>query len=178
MNMYIERHLESEISSDTHRAIQALRNSCFIEHAVPRSYGKQLPHFRILASDDQELVGHVGVDHRVMRFGDQVCSVFGVVDLCVAEDMRGKGIGGALLSRIEEYARRGRIDVMFLLCYKPELYLSQGFRRLDAECNYLGIDEHKNLGVLSEHLSGEIMIKSFGMDQLPTGPIDFLGYMF
>ena len=176
--MVIERRLESEISSDTHRAIQALRNSCFVEHQVSRSYGKQLPHFRILASDQDDLVGHVGVDHRVMRFDDQVCSVFGVVDLCVAEGMRGKGIGGALISSVEEYARKGRIDAMFLLCYRPELYLRHGFKSLDAQCNWLGIDEHKNLGVLSEYIAGAIMIKSLGMDRLPTGPIDFLGYMF
>ena len=176
--MHIERLLEYEISPDTHRAIQALRNSCFVEHQVSRSYGKQLPHFRILASEGQELVGHVGVDHRVMRFDEQVYSVFGVVDLCVAEDMRGKGIGGALLLKIEEYARKGGIDVLFLLCYRPDLYLRHSFQGLDAECNWLGIDEHKNLGMLSENLSGAIMMKPLGMDRLPAGPIDFLGYMF
>ena len=38
--------------------------------------------------------------------------------------------------------------------------------------------EHKNLGVMEENISGEMMIKLIGIDELPTGPIDFLGHMF
>ena len=70
------------------------------------------------------------------------------------------------------------IHVLVLLAHSPELYLKNGYCGIDAKCRWLGIDEHKNLGVLEENISGEIMVKLIGIDDLPTGPIDFLGYMF
>lgn len=178
MTIQIKRYVEHEISSNLHSSIETLRNSCFPDHQQPRSYGKQFPHFRILAFTDERLVGHLGVDHRAMRFGDQVYSIFGVVDLCVADDKRGCGIGGRLLSNLEECANKAEIDVLLLLAHRPELYLKNGFRGIDTECSWLGIDEHKNLGVMEESISGEMMIKLVRINELPTGPIDFLGYMF
>jgi len=176
--MELKRYLEHQIPADLHSSIRNLRNSSFPEDQHPRSYGKQFPHFRILAFADERLVGHLGVDHRAMRFGEQVYSIFGVVDLCVAEDKQGCGIGGALLSQLEEIAHNGGIDALVLLAKRTELYLKNGFCRIDAECSWLGIDEHKNLGVMGENIRGEIMMKLIRINQLPTGPIDFLGYMF
>ena len=176
--MQIKRYLEHEISGDLHFSIEALRNSCFPDHQQPRSYGKQFPHFRILAFVDDQLVGHVGVDHRAMRFCEQIISIFGVIDLCVAEDMRGRGIGGRLLSELDKFANKGNIDALALLADRPELYLNHGYHCIDAECTWLGIDDHKILGVMEEYISGELMIKLIGIDESPTGPIDFLGYMF
>ncbi len=178
MTMEIRRYLEHEISSDLHSSIEALRNSCFPEHQEPRSYGKQFPHFRILAFVEGRLAGHLGVDHRAMRFGDRAYSIFGVIDLCVAEDERDRGIGTTLLSDLEECARKGGVDLLVLLAHRHELYLKTGFRGIDAECMWLGIDEHRNLGVIKENVSGELMVKLIGIDELPAGPVDFLGYMF
>ncbi len=176
--MQLKRYLEHEIPIDLHSSIQNLRNSSFPEDQCPRSYGKQFPHFRILAFAEERLVGHLGVDHRAMRFGDQVYSIFGVVDLCVAGDKQGCGIGGTLLSKLEEFAKNGGIDAIVLLAKRTELYLKNGFRVIDAECSWLGLDEHKNLGVLKENISGEIMMKLIRIKEWPAGPIDFLGYMF
>ena len=178
MTIRIERYIEHEISRELHSSIGSLRNDCFPEHQVPRSYGKQFPHFRFLAFADERLVGHLGVDHRAMRFGEQIYSVFGVIDLCVAEDKRGCGIGGRLLSRLEEEANEGDVDALVLMAYQPDLYLKNGFVGIDVECSRLGIDEHKNVGVIEEKITGEMMIKLIRNDELPTGPIDFLGYMF
>ena len=178
MTIQIRRYLEHEISQHLHSTIKSLRNDCFPEHRVPRSYGKQFPHFRFLAFADEQLVGNLGVDHRAMRFGEQIYSVFGVVDLCVAEDKRGCGIGGRLLSSLEENANEGDVDALILGAHQPDLYLNHGFVGIDADCSWLGIDEHKSLGVIEEKISGELMIKLIGIEESPTGPIDFLGYMF
>ena len=176
--MRVEQYVEYEISSDLHSSIEILRNSCFPKHRQPRSYGKQFPHFRFLAFVDDRLVGHLGVDHRAMRFGDRVFSIFGVIDLCVAEDERSHGIAGTLLASLEDHAKRGKIDLLVLLADRPELYCKNGFHRIDAECRWLGIDDHQNMGIIEEHLSGELMIKLIGIDEMPTSPIDFLGYLF
>ena len=178
MAMQIERYIEHEITSDLHAAIEALRNSCFPEHRQTRSYGKQLPHFRLLAYLNDQLVGHLGIDHRVMRFGDQVCRVFGVIDLCVAEGSRNGGIASGLLSELEKSARAGDIDVLVLMANDHRLYLKHGFVELAATCRWLRIDEHRNLGVVEEEISDELMVKLIGLDAVPEGPIDFLGYLF
>lgn len=176
--MRVERYVEYEISSDLHSSIEILRNSCFREHQQSRSYGKQFPHFRFLAFVDDRLVGHLGVDHRAIRFGNKVCSIFGVIDLCVVEDERSRGIAGTLLAHLEDHARRGEIDALVLLAERPELYSKNGFHGIDAECCWLGIDDHQNLGIIEENLSGELMVKRIGINEIPGGPIDFLGYLF
>lgn len=176
--MRIERYIEHEISADVHASIESLRNSCFPDHKQARSYGKQLPHFRVLAFSNDQLVGHLGVDHRSMRFGDQVYSVFGVIDLCVAEDSRNCGIGSRLISELEERARAAGIDLFVLLAKDHSLYSKRGFLELDAECHWLRIDDHTNLGVGEENIANELMVKLIGLDTMPEGPVDFLGYMF
>lgn len=178
MALKVQQISEHEISCELHAEIRDLRNASFPGHEENRSYGKQFPHFRLLAFSGDKLVGQVGVDHRAMRFNDQVLSVFGVIDLCVAKEERGQGTGTRLLAGIEEIARESGGDVLLLLAHKPELYLKCGFVPIDAWCHWLRIDDHKNHGVAREEIVGELMIKSLVPGLRIEGPIDFLGYLF
>jgi len=144
---------------------------------VPRSYGKQLPHIRFLAHDADQVIGHLGVDHRVMRFGHRIHSVFGLIDLCVAEDRRHQGIGSALINAATECATGAGIDLLLLIAHNPRVYARNGFIGLDAKCSWLRIDEHTNYGVAVEQICNELMFKPLSGNLNLSGPIDFLGYM-
>jgi hypothetical protein len=59
--MQIKRYIEHELAPEALSSIQKLRNACFPDDQAPRSYFKQLPHFRMLAEDGDQIIGHVGI---------------------------------------------------------------------------------------------------------------------
>ncbi len=176
--MRIEWIAEHQISSDLHDQITSLRNACFPDGQLSRSYFKQLPHFRILAFDGDLLVGHVGVDHRMMNFGGNPSRVFGAIDVCVNAQHRGRGIAGKLISRLEAEAVASEADLLALIADDHRVYLRSGFQPLDAECEWMAIDEHRNHGILKESLAGELMVKPLKEGLQLQGPVDWLGYLY
>ena len=177
--MEIRRTIEFKISKDTHRKITNLRNSCFpVKNRKPRSYYKQLPHFRYLAASQDALVAHMGVDYRVISVGDFVFSIFGVIDLCVAPGYRQQGIASKLLSLLTSLARESQVDFLFAVVDSDRLYSKNGFQTVSNYCSWLRIDEHKNYGVAVEKIEHEFMVKQIGDKLWIDEPIDLLGYMF
>jgi predicted N-acetyltransferase YhbS len=177
--MEIIRTIEFDISKDTHQQITQLRNSCFpVENAKPRSYYKQLPHFRYLVLVENTLVAHLGVDHRVIRVGDSIFTIFGVVDLCVKSSYRQQGIASKLLSLLTELAREKSVDFLFSVVKDKRIYLKHSFQTISHYCSWLRIHEHNNYGVAIEKIEGELMIKQTGNQPWINEPIDLLGYMF
>ena len=174
----IQPYIEYEIGLGLHSQITVLRNACFPDCQCDRSYFKQLPHFRLLAFDGARLVGHLGVDHRMMSFNHVPHSVFGIIDLCVQKKYRNQGIAYKLLSAVEETAIRAGIDGLVLIAQDPRLYKRFGFVGVDAICQWLRIDEHTNFGVAVENIANEVMVKPLCPVFDVSGPIDFLGYMF
>ena len=177
--MEITRTIEFDISKDTHQQITNLRNSSFpAKNAKPRSYYKQLPHFRYLAFVEDTLVAHMGVEHRVISVGDSIFTIFGVVDLCVKQSHRGQGIASELLSLLTDLAREKSIDFLFVVVDSDQLYSKNGFQTVSNYCSYLRIHEHKNYGVAVEKIENEFMVKQTGDKLWLDEPIDLLGYMF
>lgn len=174
----IDLFIEHELENRHHDQITELRNAAFPDCRHQRSYHKQLPHFRLLALVDKRIVGHLGIDHRMIRIGDSPVSIFGMVDLCVDSEYRGNGIGGKMLTQADIIARRNNIEFLFLMASDHALYESQGFHIVDGLCSWLRIDEHRNYGVAVEEIRGEMMVKPTGDTKWPTGPIDLLGHMF
>ena len=176
--MEIIRTIEFNISEDTHQQITNLRNSSFPENTKPRSYYKQLPHFRYLAFDRDTLVAHMGIEHRVIRVGDSIFTIFGVVDLCVKQSHRGQGIASEFLSLLTDLAREKSIDFLFAVVDSERLYSKNGFQTVSNYCSWLRIHEHKNYGVAVEKIVNEFMVKQIGDKLWIDEPIDLLGYMF
>jgi N-acetylglutamate synthase-like GNAT family acetyltransferase len=176
--MKIDIYQEYEIPTKWHEELTTLKNRCVPEHQKDRSYFKQLPHFRLICFADNKIIGQMGVDHRVIRVADEVFQIFGLIDLCVAEEQRRECIASSMLEKIFNLGRNKGIDFLFLLAADSSFYEKHDFRVIDDLCSWLRIHEHRNFGVAVERLEGEIMIRKIGEKVWPNGPIDLLGYMF
>jgi GNAT superfamily N-acetyltransferase len=99
----ISRIAEAEIPADLMHRAQALLQLSFPGYPS-RPYFKLPPHFRYLAMMGSELAGQLGVELRVIRVGSTVLRTFGVVDLCVRESERSRGLAGQLLAEVTELA--------------------------------------------------------------------------
>ena len=176
--MKTTRIIEFDITRDVHRQITKLKNLSFPETKRNRSYFKQLPHFRYLVFDEDLLVGHMGVDHRVIRVGDRAFSIFGIIALCVKPSHQSRGIASQLLQTVTELAMEKATDFLFLVASDKRIYLKNNFQAVSVECSWLGIEDHCNCGVLTETIEEDFMIKQTGDQLWNDKPIDLLGYMF
>lgn len=177
-NTQIIEKIEYDIEPSLHEEITKLRNACFPSTAKDRSYFKQLPHFRYLAYEDGRLVGHMGIDHRVISVGNAIFSIFGIIDLCISGCSQGKGIASAMLERVSGLAKEKRIDFLFLVADDHRIYEKNGFKLISNYLVWLRIHEHKSYGVGIERIEKELMIKQIGEKIWPDEPVDLLGYLF
>ncbi|ASP40858.1 GNAT family N-acetyltransferase [Bacterioplanes sanyensis] len=168
---------ELDVDGDVHMQIQQLRNEAFPDHAVPRSYFKQLPHYRALRFHEQQLIATMGLDYRVMSVGDEVIKVLGIIDLCVAREYRGQGIAGSMLEQLSDMASERDVDFLLLMADQPEFYQRHGFLEQEQHSQWLKIREHKHYGIAHECLY-DMMVKPISGKPWPTGNLDWLGYMY
>ena len=179
--MNIEFVSEIQIDKSTSKAIAKLLAMCFPgEGHEGRDYFKQLPHYRLLAYEDDRLVGHLGVDLRVMNLNGRAVTVFGAIDVCVVPDRQGSGIGTAILQRLETIARdSNRVDFLFLVSKNPLIYEKLGYKKTTVRTQWLKIDQHKNYGVGNELITDASMLfKAISDKKRVDGELDLLGYMY
>ena len=79
--MHIQRLEEFQINRTVQAQIGQLLKECFPDYPEGRSYFRQLPDFRYLAWKDQQLVGHMGIEHRMINNDGQTLRIFGIIDL-------------------------------------------------------------------------------------------------
>ena len=168
---------EIDLSTKQHREIQTLRNKSFPEHQVDRSYYEQLPHMRGLKYLDGTLVGHMGLDFRVVSVGEEVYKVLGVVDFCVDRALQGQGIGTSMLSQLSGYVETKDVDFIILISELNDFYTKKGYRRIDALSSWLRLHEHKNYGVTAEKIDS-LYVKPVGDKNWRGGSVDWLGYLY
>lgn len=122
--MKIEKISEYDINVKLEAKIQALLTNSFREiYPSNRIHFKQLPHLRFLAfNQENQLVGHVGLDYRVMNLNGEPLKILGIIDLCVSQNTRSKGIGTTLLLEVDEFAKGRNIDFILLFADNKTLY--------------------------------------------------------
>lgn len=173
--------LAEEYALGAHRrdAIRALLAESFPDAPFTgtRTYGKQLPARRLLASDGDRLVGHLGLEHRVIGTNGGPREIFGIVDLCVAPRWRGCGVASRMLDWLEALARESGIPFLVLFAQDRRLYERNGYRHAGNPLRWAKIHEHRLTGVAEEPLA-ELMVKSVAGAPWPEGVVDLLGHQF
>jgi GNAT superfamily N-acetyltransferase len=173
----ISRVAEAEIPADLTHQLQALLQMCFPGYPG-RSYFKLPPHFRYLAMAGGELAGQAGVELRVIRVGGNVLRTFGVVDLCVRDSERSRGLAGRLLAEVTQFARSCGMDFVILFADDDRLYTRNGWARAANPCSWLRIHDHAMLGLATAEDTGALMVKKIGQHAWPEGEVDLLGHLF
>jgi len=147
------------------------------EFTQSRTYLKQLPQRRLLAWSHTDLVGHMGIEHRVIGLSTGPATILGVIDLCVAASHRNHGLASAMLNHLERLGREHHIEFLLLFAQDSRLYARHGYHRATNLLRWLKIHEHRNLGI-GEAVLEELMVKPIGARAWPDGPVDLLGYQF
>lgn len=171
-------HQEYELGPAHREALRQLLQSCFPEYFEDRIFAKQAPHFRRIVTDGERVVGQVGVDHRVVRVGEESRSIFGLIDLAVDPAYRGRSIGGRLIEDICELGALHGVDAAILMADDHRLYERHGFQNIAPDCQWFGIHELRSLERMGRNLGDCFMVRTLGERDWPAGPVDFLGYLF
>ncbi|PWW33472.1 MULTISPECIES: GNAT family N-acetyltransferase [Paenibacillus] len=178
--MKLIKAYDMDLNEESSTRLQQLLVASFSEvYPKDRLFFKQIPHCRILAfNPDNKLIGHVGLDYRMMNLNGKAIRVLGVIDLCVSTTYRSQGIGSFLLREVEKLSK-GHIDFVLLFADNESLYSKNGFKTVNNTCKWLKID-HKTLttiGVGIEKIDG-LMVKEAGTLPWSEGQLDFLGYLY
>lgn len=179
--MKIKQVFEYQMNEQLEADIQHLLNTSFPEmHPTNRIYFKQLPHFRFLAfNPENQLVGQVGLDYRVMNLNGESIRVLGLIDLCVSINHRSEGIGSLLLSQVDQLSSEGSVDFILLFADNTTLYTRNGYQRVENNCTWLKIDhESQNTLDIGSKSLNELLIKKVGKKEWVEGNLDLLGYLY
>jgi GNAT superfamily N-acetyltransferase len=173
----LARVAEAELGPDIRPQVQALLQMCFPGYPS-RTYFKLPPHFRYLALAQGALVGQMGVELRVIRVGSEILRTFGVVDLCVMQSQRSRGLAARLLTEVTELARSCGMDFVILFADDDRVYARNGWARAGNRCTWVKIHEHTTLGLTRAAQTGALMVKAIGPRAWPEGEVDLLGHVF
>ncbi len=158
--------------------IASLLSQSFPGYPAERTYFMQLPDFRLLATWDETLAGHLAAEHRVIAVGGTPHRIFGVADLCVEESFRRRKIGTMLLEFLERMARESRVDFIILIASERPFYLRNGFRSVGNLCRWLAIEDFQTQMIIQHGLAGDLLIKPISGKVWGKGLVDFMGAIF
>jgi len=176
--IHFEMLLEYELEQNVKIHIHDLLVQSFPEYPQEQIYYKLLPQFRYLAWMGEELIAHMGVEHRVITNDGKPAQIFGIIDLCVSEPYRSQKVATKLLHRIESLGRNHSIDFLVLFADDDRLYRANGYQRVENMCRWVMIDEHQIIGVAERSLADCMMVKPIAGQTWENGPVDMLGYVF
>ena len=174
----IELLREFEIGDGLHEEIRALLAAGFPGYFAERSYFKQLPHMRFLAFSGTRVIGHVGIDHRVIRVGERVLPVFGIIEMCVAQSARGSGVASRLVEEVCALGAAHAVPFVILMADDHRLYQRNGFVNADPDGRWLAIQDLQTVKVIERNLGDCFMVRSLSGETWPDGDVDMLGYLY
>ena len=178
-DLRLVRRFDSALEDDERKQIGDLLLEAFGEFFENRIFFKQIPHERIILLRRGEVVAQCGIDYRAMRADDRIIYTLGVVDLCVRQTLRGRGLGERLLREVIEEAGSRAVDYVLLVAEDGRLYRRVGFAPLSAEMRWLAVEDLHSVTVVQETLQNEMYslpIRAAG--PLEARKIDLLGYMY
>lgn len=176
--MNIKRIEEFLIEESEQEAIRSLLANCFPEYPSGKSFYKQLPDFRFLIWDQEQLIAHMAIENRLMNNSGTLIHVFGIADLCVLDHYQHQKLASSMLEELENLGKSRNIDFIVLLAKKHELYLKNGFQLKNNVCKWVLINANQTLGVAKRKLEYSLLIKPISNKGWKEGTLDFMGHIF
>jgi len=176
--MRIDTIEEFKIDQSLRQSVSQLIKSAFEGYPDEMTYYNQVPDFRILVWDGDQLIGHSGIHHR------RICvdkmhrlSVFGIADLCIHPQRQLKNVGSEILKHVTDLAEKNEVDFLILASGAEEFYLKNDFFTVHNPCRWLVIHNHESMGVFRRTLPSGLLVKSTSEVEWPSGEVDFMGHM-
>jgi GNAT superfamily N-acetyltransferase len=175
--MELERVEEFALTSLQHQHIQQLLKTAFPGYP-DRTFYRQLPDFRYIGYQDERLMAHMAVEHRLLHNAGQVYPVFGVMDLCVDPLFQRRRIASHLLDQLTALGKAHQIDFLVLIASQHQLYLDNGFQLVSNPCVWMMISGDQSMGLTRRSVKHSLMVKPLSGQQWKEGLVDFLGPIF
>ncbi|WP_445116451.1 GNAT family N-acetyltransferase [Acinetobacter sp. WZC-1] len=175
---------EFKLDSETEAHISNLLRLCFPQQNFEgRSYFRQRPHYRLLMTVDDRLVGQMGLDYRMMCLNQQPVAVLGIIDLAIDPECRHKGYATLLLKALDHLVDKFPHNIDFLLLTsEPEqhqFYQKFGFQRTQQTVRWLAIENHSSYGLKEELIEDQLLYKQTGYKKwVNHSVLDMLGYWY
>lgn len=176
--MNVQRLEEFQISKTIQKAIRRLMVRCFGDYPGNRIYLKQLPDFRYLVWETDQLIAHMAVEHRMVSNNGTPFRIFGIADLCVAAEFQHQKHASHLLQLLEKLGQQNGVDFIVLNATEHQLYQNNGYDLVENTCTWMVIQSHQTIGVVRRRLDQTLMVKALSDKEWQSGHLDFLGYAF
>jgi len=176
--MTLEKLSEGDISRKTHKAIGNLLQICFDGYPSDRTAFNQLPTFRYLIKENDQLVGHAAIDHRKIRVGDTSEIIWGISDLCIHPDFQSKGWGRKLMKKIIKHGSESIAQFLVLTSDDSSFYTNLGFKRKNTRARWVMIHDEQLFGIHERTIKDTLYVFPLGKNKWPEGAVDFLGTLF
>ena len=176
--MTIQRIEELLIDIPTREVIHRLLEDSFPDYPLGQSYYKQLPDFRYLVWEQEELIGHMAIEHRLINNDGQILRIFGVADLCIAKSFQRQKIATTVIEQLLELSKSVGIDFIMLVAEEEQFYQQIGFQPIQNNCKWVLIHRHETFGVVQRQMDSGLMVKAVSKKIWREGALDFLGHIF
>ena len=179
--MQIETLHETALTADDDIAIGGLLDAAFAQVGEfgfnGRSYYKQRHHLRVIARIDDQIVGHIALNFRVVTLGETAVPIIGLAEVATHPDHGGKGIASALLEETIKTAATTQAGFIVLFGDHP-IYARRGFLHAQNELRYVGIDEGHINTVITRVDPGLKVMSLRGRAWDGMAKLDLLGHLF
>ena len=173
---------ELALDVETKLQIADLMKACFPEEDFHgRHYFKQLPHYRLLLKDKNQLIGQLGLDYRVMTLNGESINVLGVMEFAIFPQYQKQGMARLLLNELDQLAQKFQtnIDFIFLVADQHDFYRKFGFQLTAQHARWLVTEEHINYGMKEGFFDDCLMYKQVGTKPwVENGKLDLMGYWY
>lgn len=175
----IEHIPEYELHEMANTQIAALLAESFQGYPQGRTHYKQMPSFRVLFSDHDELVGHAAVDHRQVSMGGKLYQIFGLADVCVREISQHAGVGSQIMAYIRNLAKEHEIDFLMAFSEDREFYHRFGFEVFTGFSKWLVLLNNHSLGLVNRKIEGSLLVAPLKKGlKANMGDLDLMGTVF
>lgn len=176
-NIAFSRIEECNLTVRHDLAIAALIKAIYPVDFGGRSFMHQRHHFRLLAHQEAELVGHVAVLFRAVRLGDALIDVMGLAEVATARSHRKRGIASKLVDMAVSAAKQSTAE--FVLLFGTEkIYRSAGFVPVNNPVRAVRLPENRS-GDARDCGPQPLMVLQTGSTEWdPIAPVDLVGSIF
>jgi len=178
-NISISKVLEWDIDTNIGESIYHLLNESFSGYPHGRIFFRQQPAFRYLVWQQDELIGHCGIDSRCVYNGGELKKIFGLSDFCIAPGHQSSGVGRLLLEKIISDSQNSQVEFILSFSGEHAFYRKLGFQQYDTLCKWLIISNDQSFGLVNRKLTDCLFVLPLKEDAVWDGTFtDLLGSVF